>query len=128
MRGPLGDVLPSTCRGEGIQLSLDGTGGGGGARIGTKYVAFDTARCLGVNDLAAICANASSSAGGASIGAPGKSTLPGLRAMTALAFAEVSFSEARIGLEPVSVLSKKAWKPSCIVFGEIGGVSGKSPP
>lgn len=111
-----------------MQLSLGGTGGGGAARTGTKHGAFDTARALGVHGLVGICANASSSEGGASIGAPGKSTLLGLRAMTALAFAEVSFSEARLGLELMSGLSKKAWNPSGIVLGDTGGVSGKSPP
>ena len=48
--------------------------------------------------------------------------------MTALAFAEVSFSDVRVGFDLESCLSKKAWKPSGIVFGEQGGVSGKSPP
>jgi hypothetical protein len=49
-------------------------------------------------------------------------------AMTALAFADVNFSAARAGFDPESCLSKKAWKPSGIVFGEHGGVSGISPP
>jgi hypothetical protein len=49
-------------------------------------------------------------------------------AMIELAFADVSFSTARVGFDPESCLSKNAWKPSGIVFGEQGGVSGKSPP
>lgn len=65
------------------------------------------------------------------MGAPGKSTgfvIVGMLAMTALAFADVNFSAARAGFDPESCLSKKAWKPSGIVFGEHGGVSGISPP
>lgn len=63
------------------------------------------------------------------MGAPGKSTgFVGMLAMIALALADVSFSASRVGLGLDSCLSKKAWKPSGIVFGKHGGVSGRSPP
>lgn len=49
------------------------------------------------------------SSGGGKIGAPGKSTgLLGMLAITALALADVSFSDARAGLVLESFLSKNA--------------------
>ena len=104
-------------------------GGGGAGRMGWRFAAFDTALVRRAADFGGgggVCADVKasiSSEGGARTGAPGKSTIlldVGKRAINALAFCEVSFSAARGGY---ACSSKKALKPSGIVFGEQGGES-----
>lgn len=121
-------------RGETIQLSSLWAGTGGAGRIGWRVAAFETARerraaDLGGGDGADADAKASISlVGGASTGAPGKSTVlvgVGSLAATALAFSEVSSSTAS---ERAVVSPKKASKPSGMVFGEHGGESGGTLP
>lgn len=93
-------------RGETAQLSSLGRGGGGAERVGWKVTAFETALVRLAADFgggggASADVNASiSSDGGASTGAPGKSTIlldVGTRAIKELAVSEVNFSAARGG-------------------------------
>lgn len=112
-----------------MQLSLLGTGGGGAGRIGCRLAALDTAlerRAAdfgGGDGISAELKASIASDGGASIGAPGKSTVlvgVGSLAIMALAFSEVNFSVARVGL---AWASKKPLEPSGMVLGEQGGES-----
>lgn len=114
------------CRGEGMQASLCGIGGG--ERDGTRYSAFEAARERVVAESETIWAYTSSSSGRGKIGPPRAFTALDIEDIISLALAEVNFSGARVGLTPKSAWSKKAWNPSGIVFGERGGVSGRSPP
>ena len=113
------------CSGETIQLSLLSPGGGGAGRIGRRCADVETVRARLRAGMGGVCENkpSCSSVGGASTGAPGKSTTRlgvGMRAIIELAFSEVSFSAARGWL---TWLSKKALNPSGIVLGEQGGES-----
>lgn len=92
VRGPWGVDLSATCKGDGMQASSDGIGGSGASCIGCRCEAFEAERCLLRMDLGVVSKYSSLPFGGGKIGAPGKSTLLGMRAMIALAFADVKVS------------------------------------